>query len=58
MPILTEPAAETGAHAVVTHGLTRRFGKRIAVDHLDLQVRAGELYGFLEIGRASCRERV
>src|SRR5882762_11242835 len=47
MPILTEPAVETGAHAVVTHGLTRRFGKRVAVDHLDLQVRAGELYGFL-----------
>jgi ABC-2 type transport system ATP-binding protein len=34
-------------YAVVTHGLTRRFGKRTAVDHLDLQVRAGELYGFL-----------
>ena len=47
MPRLTEPAVETGAHAVVTHGLTRRFGKRVAVDHLDLQVRAGELYGFL-----------
>jgi ABC-2 type transport system ATP-binding protein len=34
-------------YAVVTHGLTRRFGRRVAVDHLDLQVRAGELYGFL-----------
>jgi len=33
--------------AVVTHQLTRRFGKRVAVDHLDLRVRAGELYGFL-----------
>jgi len=33
--------------AVVTRGLTRRFGKRVAVDHLDLRVRAGELYGFL-----------
>jgi ABC-2 type transport system ATP-binding protein len=31
----------------VTRGLTRRFGKRVAVDHLDLLVRAGELYGFL-----------
>ncbi len=34
-------------YAVVTQGLTRRFGKRVAVDHLNLQVRAGELYGFL-----------
>ena len=33
--------------AVVTRQLTRRFVKRVAVDHLDLRVRAGELYGFL-----------
>ncbi|HEV2054127.1 MAG TPA: ABC transporter ATP-binding protein [Methylomirabilota bacterium] len=33
--------------AVVTRQLTRRFGKRVAVDHLDLRVRAGEVYGFL-----------
>ena len=33
--------------AVITHELTRRFGARLAVDHLDLAVRAGELYGFL-----------
>jgi ABC-2 type transport system ATP-binding protein len=33
--------------AVETHGLTRRFGKIVAVDHLDLHVRRGELYGFL-----------
>ena len=43
MPILTDPTGQ----AVVTQGLTRRFGRRVAVDHLDLQVRAGELYGFL-----------
>jgi ABC-2 type transport system ATP-binding protein len=43
MPRLTEPAGL----AVVTHGLTRRFGRHVAVDHVDLQVRAGELYGFL-----------
>jgi ABC-2 type transport system ATP-binding protein len=36
-----------GGWAVVTEGLTRRFGKRVAVDHLNLRVRAGELYGFL-----------
>ncbi|MBI4246562.1 MAG: ATP-binding cassette domain-containing protein, partial [Candidatus Rokubacteria bacterium] len=33
--------------AVVTRGLTKRFGKLVAVDHLSLTVRAGELYGFL-----------
>jgi ABC-2 type transport system ATP-binding protein len=33
--------------AVVTRGLTKRFGKIVAVDHLDLRVRRGELYGFL-----------
>src|ERR671935_2041704 len=33
--------------AVSTRGLTKRFGKLLAVDHLDLEVRRGELYGFL-----------
>jgi len=33
--------------AVVTRGLTKRFGRVLAVDHLDLEVRRGELYGFL-----------
>jgi ABC-2 type transport system ATP-binding protein len=33
--------------AVVTRGLTKRFGRITAVDHLDLSVGAGELYGFL-----------
>jgi ABC-2 type transport system ATP-binding protein len=33
--------------AVITRGLTKRFGRIVAVDHLDLTVRAGELYGFL-----------
>ena len=36
-----------GQDAVVTRGLTKRFGKVVAVDHLDLHVRRGELYGFL-----------
>ncbi|HJR51631.1 MAG TPA: ABC transporter ATP-binding protein [Gemmatimonadales bacterium] len=42
-----EPKVGAPDHAVVTHGLTRRFGRRVAVDHLDLAVRRGELYGFL-----------
>jgi drug efflux transport system ATP-binding protein len=38
---------EDPALAVVTRGLTKRFGRLVAVDHLDLEVRRGELYGFL-----------
>jgi ABC-2 type transport system ATP-binding protein len=37
----------SGELAVETRGLTRRFGKVVAVDHLDLRVKKGELYGFL-----------
>ncbi|MGH7267172.1 MAG: ATP-binding cassette domain-containing protein [Candidatus Rokuibacteriota bacterium] len=33
--------------AVVTEGLTKRFGAFTAVDHVNLVVHAGELYGFL-----------
>jgi len=40
-------SSAAAGHAVVTQGLTRRFGKHVAVDHVDLAVRTGELYGFL-----------
>ena len=40
-------APDAGRLAVVTRGLTKRFGRLLAVDHLDLEVRRGELYGFL-----------
>jgi len=33
--------------AIVSHGLTRRFGDYVAVDHLDLAIPRGEIYGFL-----------
>jgi ABC-2 type transport system ATP-binding protein len=33
--------------AIDVHGMTKRFGERIAVDHVDLQVRTGEICGFL-----------
>lgn len=36
-----------GEYAVITRGLTKRFGALTAVDHVDLSVRSGELYGFL-----------
>src|SRR3954447_5749476 len=33
--------------AIDVRGMTKRFGKRTAVDHIDLQVRRGEICGFL-----------
>ena len=33
--------------AVETHGLTKRFGRQVAVDHIDLVVPRGSVYGFL-----------
>src|SRR2546423_15178120 len=45
---------ETGKHAGMTEdvvisaqGLTKRYGATIAVDHIDLDVRAGEIVGIL-----------
>ena len=34
-------------YAIETHGLTKTFGSFTAVDHVDLAVRKGEIYGFL-----------
>jgi len=34
-------------HVIRTSGLTKRFGKRVAVDGLDLEVGPGEIFGFL-----------
>src|SRR3954452_2261804 len=33
--------------AINVQGMTKRFGERTAVDHVDLQVRRGEICGFL-----------
>ena len=33
--------------AIRAHGLTKRFGKLVAVDHVDLEVPARHVYGFL-----------
>jgi ABC-2 type transport system ATP-binding protein len=38
------PATEV---AIDVRGMTKRFGKLLAVDHIDLQVGAGEICGFL-----------
>ena len=38
----------TGEDFVIdVHGMTKRFGSRTVVDHIGLQVRRGEIYGFL-----------
>jgi len=33
--------------AIVTHKLTRRFGQRVAVDEIDLEIEEGRIFGFL-----------
>lgn len=35
------------ALAIDVHGLTKRFGKKIAVDHVDIAVPEGQVWGFL-----------
>ncbi len=42
---MTAPA--TDGAAILTRGLTRRFGKKTAVDGLDLEVSTGQIFGFL-----------
>ncbi len=44
---LMTPPADTRAYAVVAHDLTQNFGQKVAVNHLNLAVRAGEFFGFL-----------
>jgi len=36
-----------GSLAIDVSGMTKRFGDRTVVDHIDLQVREGEIHGFL-----------
>ena len=36
-----------GEPVIEVRGMTKRFGQIIAVDHVDLAVRSGEIYGFL-----------
>jgi ABC-2 type transport system ATP-binding protein len=35
------------ALAIDVHGLTKRFGRKVAVDHVDIQVPQGQVWGFL-----------
>jgi ABC-2 type transport system ATP-binding protein len=38
---------DDGQVVLATHGLTKRFGDLVAVDHLDIAVCRGDVYGFL-----------
>jgi len=44
-PLVPKPA--TGAPAIKTRGLTKRYGDFTAVDKLDLSIRPGEVFGLL-----------
>jgi ABC-2 type transport system ATP-binding protein len=37
----------SGGLAIDVHGLTKRFGTKVAVDHIDIAVPQGEVWGFL-----------
>jgi ABC-2 type transport system ATP-binding protein len=39
--------SETGAQPVKARGLVKRYKEILAVDHIDLSVQAGDVYGFL-----------
>ncbi|HEY4367860.1 MAG TPA: ABC transporter ATP-binding protein [Steroidobacteraceae bacterium] len=40
-------AVPDGASAISAHALTRRFGKLLAVDHVNLEIPKAQIYGFL-----------
>ena len=42
----------SGSPAISISGLTKRYGRLIAVDHLDLEVPRGEVFGFLGLNGA------
>jgi ABC-2 type transport system ATP-binding protein len=47
MTLQTTEMAPLSGYAIETHGLTKKFGTFTAVDHIDLAVQRGEIYGFL-----------
>jgi ABC-2 type transport system ATP-binding protein len=44
---MTERRSDMADKAVLVEGLTRKFGEFVAVDHIDLSVDYGEIFGFL-----------
>ncbi len=45
-------------YIIATEQLTKKYKNFTSVNNVSIHVRRGSIYGFLEIGRASCRERV
>ncbi|MGH7666396.1 MAG: ABC transporter ATP-binding protein [Candidatus Dormibacteria bacterium] len=41
------PQSSGSPTVLATHSLSKSFGAQLAVDHLELEVRAGEIFGFL-----------
>src|SRR5215472_15935374 len=46
-PASPAPRSQSDNVVLSTHQLCKRYGDRMAVDHLDLRVRRGEIFGFL-----------
>ncbi|MDP9144049.1 MAG: ABC transporter ATP-binding protein [Actinomycetota bacterium] len=48
-PLIDEPLIDAAENppAIWARGLVRKFGKTVAVDHVDLSIHAGEFYGLL-----------
>jgi ABC-2 type transport system ATP-binding protein len=48
-PLIDQPLVDAAdaPPAIWARGLVRRFGKTVAVDHVDLSIRVGEFYGLL-----------
>jgi ABC-type multidrug transport system ATPase subunit len=46
-PVASTPDVEIGPGTIVARELTRRFGRRLAVDRVDLSIARGEIFGLL-----------
>src|ERR1039458_3276428 len=47
LSVLGSRAMPDATNSVVVESLVKRFGDFVAVDHIDLAVRKGEIFGFL-----------
>lgn len=52
LPFALESVVLSDPAAISISGLTKRYGKVMAVNHLDLQVQRGEIFGFLGLNGA------
>jgi ribosome-dependent ATPase len=46
-PVITPYVPKGGPPAIEAHGLTQRFGDFTAVDHVEFEIKKGEIFGFL-----------